>query len=133
MTFVAKMATDSKEIDSPSWDDVERAIESLDGERHTIVMLAPAPPLGPPDGDHHMAVGGGKGGKYVVYMTLDNLHFGNLVAPEFEGDVAVVRQTIGGQEGEYAVSQCVSRQLALKAARKYFETGERAELEWREG
>lgn len=29
-------------------------------------------------GDHHMAIGGGKDDRCVVYITEDNLHFWNL-------------------------------------------------------
>jgi hypothetical protein len=41
---------------------------------------------------------------------------------------------IGGQEGEYREAQFVSRDLALRAARRYVEDGQRAaDLAWTRG
>jgi len=54
MKQVATMATDTKTIANPTWVDVEREITALDGRQRTLVMLAPAAPMGAPDGDHHM-------------------------------------------------------------------------------
>jgi len=133
MSFVATLTTDTKTITSPTWADVEREIGALDARTRTLVMLAPPPPKGAPEGEHHLAVGGGDG-RFIVYTTEDNLNFWNLTDPEKRGAERKVLMNIGGQEGEYREAQFVSRDLALRAARRYVEDGQRAaDLVWTKG
>jgi hypothetical protein len=132
MSFVATLTTDTKTIANPTWADVEREIRALDARTQTLVMLAPAPPKGAPEGDHHLAVGGCGDGRFLVYTTEDNLSFWNLMGPRERGAEHNVRMNIGGQEGEYREAQFVSRDVALQAARQYVEDGHRAaDLTWR--
>ena len=134
MNFVATLTTDTKRIEEPTWADVEREISALDARTQTLVMLAPPPPKGAPEGDHHLAVGGGGDGRFIVYTTEDNLNFWNLTDPEKRGAERKVRMSIGGQEGEYREAQFVSRDMALRAARRYAEDGQRAaDLVWAKG
>ena len=134
MTFVATLATDSEEIYRPAWPDVEREIRALDAKERTLLILQPLPPIGAPEGCHHLAVGGGGGGRFIVYTTEDNSSFWNLVDPEVRGSQRRVLMTVGGQEGDFREGQFVSLALALGAARRYFEDGQRAEeLVWEEG
>ena len=123
MSFVTILATDAHTIENPRWEDVEKAILSLDGTAATEVMLAPAPPKGPPDGDHHMGIGGGKDGRCIVYVTEDNLTFWNLEDAAKSQESKCLRMLIGGQQGDYREAQCVPREWALKAAREYFDHG----------
>jgi hypothetical protein len=134
MTFVATLTTDTKTIANPTWADVEREIGALDAKTRTLVMLAPPSPEGAPEGDHHLAVGGGGDGRFIVYTTEDSRNFWNLTDPEKRGAERKVRMNIGGQEGEYREAQFVSRDLALRAARRYVEDGQRgADLVWTKG
>jgi hypothetical protein len=134
MSFVATLTTETKTIKNPTWADVEREIGALDARTRTLVMLAPSPPKGAPEGSHHLAVGGGGDGRFIVYTTEDNLNFWNLTDPEKHGAEHKVRLNIGGQEGEYREAQFVSRDLALRAARRYVEDGQRAaDLNWSAG
>jgi hypothetical protein len=134
MSFVETLTTDVGPIKNPTWEDVEKAISALDAKNLTLVMLAPAAPKGPPDGDQHMAIGGGKDGRYVVYMTDDNLHFWNLEDATKSRSDRRILMLIGGQEGDYREAQCVPKPWALKAAREYFEHGVRASnLSWIQG
>lgn len=134
MSFVSTLVTDKGTIEHPTWEDVEGAIQDLDAESATVVMLAPAPPLGAPEGDRHMGIGGGKDDKCIVYLTEDNLHFWNLEDPTSRSAAKPVRMLVGGQEGEFCEGQCVPREWAMKAAREYFESGGRAAgLNWIEG
>lgn len=131
MSFVATLTTDTRTIQNPSWADIEREIRALDACSQTLVMLAPLPPKGAPEGDHHLAVGGGRDGRCIVYATEDNLDFWNLTDPEKRSAEGKVRMTIGGQEGEYVEAQFVPRELALQAARRYAQDGQRApDLVW---
>lgn len=133
MSFVATLTTDTKTMENPTWADVEREVGALDARTRTLVMLAPSPPQGAPEGDHHLAVGGGDG-RFIVYTTEDNLDFWNLTAPDTSGTERTVRMTVGGQEGEYREAQFVSQDQALQAARRYFEDGQRAPgLVWTKG
>lgn len=134
MSFVATLTTDIKTITDPTWSDVEREIGALDARTQTLVMLAPPPPLGMPEGEHHLAIGGGGEGRFIVYATEDNLNFWNLTDPDRSGVERKVRMNIGGQEGEYREAQLVSHDLALRAARRYIADGQRAEdLVWTKG
>lgn len=134
MTFVATMTTDAGAVENPTWRDVEKAIEGLNAKTLTLLVLAPSAPLGPPDGDQHMAIGGGKDGRYVVYCTEDNLIFWNLEKTEESTSEQQVLMVIGGQEGEYREAQCVPKHWATRAAHEYFEHGRRAsDLPWKHG
>jgi hypothetical protein len=134
MSFVSTLTTDTKTITNPTWADVEREIDALDGRTRTLVILAPAPPKGPPKGDHHLTVGGGADERFVVYTTEDNLTFWNMTDPEKRRSDRKIPMVIGGQEGEYRESQLVPRELALRAARQYIEDGSRAlDLTWTVG
>jgi hypothetical protein len=83
-------------------------------------------------GHHHLAVGGGGNRRLLVCATEDNLSFWNLTDPGKRGVERKVRMNIGDQEGEYRESQFVSRDVALRAARRYVEDGHRAaDLTWR--
>ena len=133
MSYVRVMVTDSGTFKDPTWDAVESELRALNATTNTIVMLSPAGPAGTPADERHMAVGGGDE-HLIVYVTEDNLRFWNAVDPSRQTDDTILRITIGGQEGEYRISQCVTRQAALRAARQYVEDGSRtADLAWTTG
>lgn len=116
------MTTDEGDVERPTCEQVAAAIEALDGESRTMVTLAPSPPNGSPVGECHMAIGGGPD-HFIVYLTRDNLGFTNLVEPERQTRTNNIRLFIGGQEGDYTESQCVTRPTAIRAARHYLERG----------
>lgn len=133
MSFVKTMNTDVGTVVNPTWDDVEKAIVDLNAKDMTLIMLAPARPKGPPDGESQMGIGGGKDNRCVVFMTDDNLSFWNLEDPAGRADKRVL-MLVGGQEGDYREAQCVPRAWALEAAREYFKSGGRADgLPWTAG
>jgi hypothetical protein len=110
--------------DCPSLEDVAIALQQLDGKNRTLVTLEVGD-------DHHMAVGGG-GGCYVVYMTLDNMQFKNLVIPGKSGPKVTL--TCGGQEGGFPPKQCVDLDMAKTAAKTFALTGELdPKLTWEDG
>jgi len=111
-------------IERPSLQDVMAAVQRLDGKTRTLVTLEVSD-------DHHLAVGGG-GGRYIVYMTLDNLQFKNLIIPGKSGPKVML--TCGGQEGGFAPKQCVDLELASRAAATFARTGQPdPELAWEDG
>lgn len=125
MPFVSTIATDQRVFHGPTVADMEREIRALDAKTSTLVVLAPAPPLGAPEGSSHLAVGGGEGGRFIVYFTEDNLEFWNLADHERAMDGRRLMVNIGGQEGEYFESQFVSFEKAMAAAFRYFKDGRR--------
>ena len=133
MNFVARLSTDHETEEHPLWDDVIAAIRALDAQELTLLTLAPTPPLGVPEGNHHMCIGGGKDDLCIVYLTEDNMRFWNLVDPAKQASTRRIMILIGGQVGDYREAQCVPREWAILAAKAYFETGTRAAgLHWQE-
>lgn len=97
-------------VEDPSLEDIEAALQTLDGERHTLVILQVTD-------EHHMAVGGGNNGMYTVYVTFDGDTFFNLINDTPSSDM--VRLVAGGQEADYPGRECVSLEDVMKAA-KFF-------------
>ena len=121
--FASTLVTDNwqgpinneSDVDQPTDDQIADAIGRLDAKRRTVVTLLA-------EGECHMAVGGGEG-RYVGYVTYDNMKFHQLqtsAAPQGpEVDLCV-----GGQVGNYAPSDIVSREVAVRAALHFAATGE---------
>lgn len=106
---------ENDEIDMPSIDDLNRAVEALNSATRTLVFL---------NGQNgsHLAIGGGAG-RYVVYVSTSDEDFWNLVADKNDS-AGQVMLNAGGQEGDYPVRQVVDKLHALQAAHKFFKTGE---------
>jgi hypothetical protein len=128
--FVSDMTADcwtgnadvGKQVCNPTWDQIEGAIHALDGKTRTLVTMGG-------EGEAHMAIGGGKDGRYVCYATFDNEIFHNLLNPsKQEGIVMLVA---GGQEGDYSAKMIVDLDAVLAAARTFAENGELDQsVEW---
>jgi hypothetical protein len=111
---------------NPGWTEIEAAIRRLDGKTCSLVVIA----FGDSDAPH-MAIGGGGSGKYLVYGTLDNMTFRNLINPA--APIGRCFLVAGGQRGEYAEKHCVGLSDALRAAKTYAETGQYdSALRWEE-
>ncbi len=81
------------ELPNPRWTDIELAIRQLNGDERTLVSFGSGTPA------PHMAIGGGRDGKYIVYATDDNITFYTMVGTDrSEGKVVFVA---GGQPGDY--------------------------------
>ena len=98
----------------PSWEQVEKAILSLDGTVHTIVRFGF-------NEDSYMTVAGGSDGCYLVFVTTDGSSFSHLVDVSKSNEPVLL--DIGGQPGEYPLKRCVSLDVARDAAKVYFECG----------
>jgi hypothetical protein len=95
------------------WQQIEVAINQLDGNHRTLVTLEA-------EGETHMAIGGGEG-KYLVYLTFNNEQFHYVVKPSNPDlDENLV---VGGQEGVYPAKLCVDKDTAIKAAKTFAELG----------
>jgi hypothetical protein len=99
-----------------SVDAIEKAVESLDGQIRTLVMLNATEPS-------HMAIGGGgKNGLCVVYASFDGKRFFRATRENAASTPVIVRA--GGQDGEYPQRLTVDRGTALRGARTFAESGQ---------
>ncbi len=101
---------------SPALDDVRQAVESLDAKNRTIVSLCGS------DGRSSLTIGGGNG-SYVVYMSVGEDEFWNLV--NRDRGFGIFMLNAGGQEGDFPERQILDLAAALRAATTFFETGGR--------
>jgi hypothetical protein len=93
------------EIDNPTIDQIEVAIDKLDQKQHTIITLQM-------DDEKNLTIGGGNG-QYVVYLGDGNESFRSLVKGD---DVHLVSVNAGGQQGDYPAKKVVDNKTAKKAA-----------------
>jgi Immunity protein Imm1 len=104
----------------PTWEDVERAVRRLDGTRFTQVNLA--------DGeDTGLLISGGHGGRYACErMQHDDNYL--LLDPTLADDPPLKIS----DDADYPGSWTVELEMALKAARVFFETGQLdPSMQWR--
>ncbi|MEG4323233.1 MULTISPECIES: Imm1 family immunity protein [unclassified Microcoleus] len=111
-------------IESPTWNQIEKALRDLNGKTKTLVTLGA-------DDESYMSIGGGESGKYIVNITFDNVSFYNLVEPSKPD--AIEKLVVGGQEGNYSAKMCVNLETALLAAQTFTASGElQRSLSWEE-
>ena len=106
---------DRRELSNPSWIDIEMAIRQLNGIDRTLVLFGSGTPV------PHMAIGGGRDGKYIVYATHDNITFYTMVGTDRSAGKVVF--VAGGQPGDYPIRNCVTLERALRAAQVFAEAG----------
>jgi hypothetical protein len=114
---------DYHQVADPSWEQVEAAIRSLDGCRHTDVTLtSPVAPGGTID----LAVGGGNEGHYSMIsdlITPDDI-FGSYFIDPSRPEQPWVELVVGGQGVGYPSFLIASLPTVLQAARYFLDTGE---------
>lgn len=116
-----------KEIENPTWEDIEKMILNLDGYIRTLVTF------GNYDEGYYMAIGGGKYGKYIAYASYDDGEkIYNLVS-QASSEKEWAELVVGGQRGNFPERNCVSQDMVLSAAKEFFETQKLDQnLEWAE-
>ena len=101
-------------IEDPSWQCVLEHVEMLNGKTRTMLVLS--------TGERSQLIAAGPNQEgYLVNGTQDGIDFFSLKA-----DTSLnykVNCFIGGQDGEYSNSCFVSKLIAEKALRYYYETG----------
>ncbi|MCP2269150.1 Imm1 family immunity protein [Actinokineospora diospyrosa] len=97
---------------------VVELVKALDGVRHTLLSLSPG-------SEAHLAIGGGANGAYIVYMTVDNEDFYNLMAANPSPGRFV--EITAGQFGEYPTATAVTLAEAVEAAVCYATSGTKSE------
>ncbi len=93
---------------------VRDAIERLNGENKTAVVLEK-------DDKNYMIIGGGNGGKYVVYAEIKGKMY--TMANKFPIPKGPTEVNVGGKTTEYASKYCVGIDMVLEAAKHYADRG----------
>ena len=115
---------EEREYPCESIGQITAAIERLDGKNHTSLIITR-------DDDRSLTIAGGNDGRYMVFVTVgvDEAFF-NLVDPSKTTDKHV-EVVVGGQAGEPSERQCVTRDMAIKAAMDFVTRGVMSEqLTW---
>ena len=107
---------ESKLIKNPNWQQIQTAINELDGQSKTLVTIAI-------DDEQYLTIGGGKLGKYVVCLTFDNMTFYHLINTGKKTEIQ--KLIIGGQLGAYPDKICVDFASVILATKTFVNTGER--------
>jgi len=102
-------------IRDPTWDDIEQAIQLLNGDTISETALA--------NGDDvpYMGVAGGGESGYIVFVMHDDTNSHNLVDQSKSRDEVML--VAGGQMGSFEERHCVDLKTTLQAAKVYAETG----------
>ena len=109
-------------ITDPKWERVVEAIKEMNGKEHTIICLEGESKI-------HMTIGGGPE-VFVVYASGDQETFFTAVDPGKSG--GSVEITVGQQTNEYPAELLVGKDVVLKAAKLFAETGKlEPNVHWR--
>lgn len=111
LDYLANRSSNLREIQSPTWAAVETAIQQLDQQHHSEVIL----------GDNsYICVSGGNGKYHVFIFTEDER---NLILTDVSKDSTSVVLLAGGQSSRFENRHVVDLGQALKAAKTFFDTG----------
>jgi hypothetical protein len=109
-------------VTDPEWERVGEAIKEMNGKEHTIICLEGESKI-------HMTIGGGPD-VFVVYASGDQETFFTAVDPGKSG--GGVEITVGQQTNEYPAELLVGKDVVLKAAKLFAETGKlEPNVHWR--
>lgn len=107
-----------KNIEFPTWKEVEMIIDMLDGEYVTQITMDNG------NEDDYLCIGGGNNGLCNVFISKnDNEIICTLLNSDSDSSL-VHRLVTGGQEGEFEDNICVSIEIAKRVAKVYYESGQ---------
>ena len=116
-----------KSLFRPSWAEVVSAVQAMDGQNVTNLMLG-VPQDGIPVAMPYLAIGGGAG-SFVVYITFDDTRFYRLM--NIERRQGMGNLVAGGQMIEVHLQEIVDEATALKAVQTFFENlALNSDLDW---
>jgi hypothetical protein len=123
-----ELATNNDFISNPTWEDIYNVIESLDGKRLDNMSLEIV-------GVGVMLCGGGDqttaGQRYIINFKSENGELHQLIDPLYIACNEGFFLTIGNHTEEYSAYWCVSKEVAIKAFKHFFDTGQMdARLNW---
>ena len=111
-------------VADPQLPAIAKAIAALDGAIKSVLCL---------EGEQnmHMDIGGGGPQGCVVALTYDNQKFYTLINPASAGELVDVK--VGAVPRPYPAEMLVPKEVALKAAKTFAETGAaEPSLHWRD-
>jgi len=98
--------------------EVKNAIERLDGQKKTAVILQK-------DMKNFMVIGGGKE-KYVVFAQINGKKYS--ASNKYDVYKAPIELIVGGKNSEYPSKKCLSLSMVLEAAKHYADRGALAQV-----
>ena len=107
-----------KSIELPTWEDIEKVINLLDGERVTQITMD--------NGNEadYLCIGGGNGGLCNVFISINDNEIIHTLTNS-DADASLVRKLVtGGQEGDFEDKLCVSVEMAKRVAKLYYQSGQ---------
>ena len=117
----------SEDHDDPPWESVAEAIRRLNNADRNDVYLQPRRD----DPETYLCIGGGNG-KYVLTGSVNNETFPTLVVGGVDAEPQVCL-VVGGQEGRYPANWVVDIDVALAAARSFWENAAfQPDLNWQD-
>lgn len=100
-------------VADPEWERVLEAIREMNGKEHTLICLEG-------ERNSHLTLGGGPN-VFVVYATGDEETFFTAIDPAKAGGSLEI--TVGQQTAKYPAELLVGKEVVLKAAKLFAETG----------
>ncbi len=101
-------------IEDPSWEEVSRLLEALDGKAHTEVLLQ--------KDDATLSVAGGPDRFFVTHVSADERSYIVTIPNAAElNESDTVRLVVGGQLVALPAKQVVAFSDAIRFARKFFD------------
>ena len=106
-----------KSIEFPTWEDVEKVINLLDGEYVTQITMD--------NGNEadYLCIGGGNDGLCNVFISKNDNEIIYTLMKLDANDSLVHKLVTGGQEGDFEDKLCVSVEMAKCVAKMYYESG----------
>ena len=105
-------------IEFPTWEDVEKVINLLDGEYVTQITMD--------NGNEadYLCIGGGNDGLCNVFISKNDNEIIYTLMNSDADDSLVHKLVTGGQEGDFEDKLCVSVEMAKRVAKMYYESGQ---------
>lgn len=107
-----------KNIDFPTWEEIEKVIDMLDGEFVTQITMDNG------NEDEYLCIGGGNYGLCNVFISKNDSE--NIYTLTNSNTISSLMHKLvtGGQEAEFEDKICVSIEIAKCVAKKYYELGQ---------
>ena len=107
-----------KSIEFPTWEDIEKVINLLDGEYVTQITMDNG------NEDDYLCIGGGNDGLCNVFISKNDNEIIYTLMNSDANDSLVHKLVTGGQEGDFEDKLCVSIEIAKCVAKMYYELGQ---------
>lgn len=106
-----------KSIEFPTWEDIEKVINLLDGEYVTQITMDNG------NEDDYLCIGGGNDGLCNVFISKNDNEIIYTLINSDANDSLVHKLVTGGQEGDFEDKLCVSIEMAKRVVKMYYELG----------